>query len=279
MKDIAQHFTDAMQDAGIATTAHILCDGKLHRFHIEGHKSGTLNGAYVLHVDGKPSGWFMDFTTGFCSTWTQSGKRNPMTAEMRKQIEYAREIRQKETEAKHLQAAQKARYIWDKATPISESAQHPYLTRKRINPHGSRLYNGALVIPLFDGTGELVNLQFIRPDGTKRFLSGGKKKGCSYYIGDLTDTILLAEGFATACSLHENTGKQTIVAFDAGNLSEVAKAVRAKHQNAEITIAGDNDPVGVKAANGVALSIGCKVLIPPIVDSDWNDYVNAGGAA
>ncbi|MDD2801875.1 MAG: hypothetical protein PHE96_10485, partial [Methylococcales bacterium] len=61
----------------------------------------------------------------------------------------------------------------------------------------------------------------------KRFLSGGQKKGCYFCLGYRTDKILICEGFATAASLFESTGLLTVVAFDAGNLKEVAINIRA----------------------------------------------------
>lgn len=41
----------------IVTDDPIIADGQLHRFRIQGHKSGTLNGAYALHLDGNPAGY------------------------------------------------------------------------------------------------------------------------------------------------------------------------------------------------------------------------------
>ena len=40
---------------------------------------------------------------------------------------------------------------------------------------------------------------------------------------------LIAEGYATAASLHEATGLPVIVAFDAGNLLPVAQAIHKRY--------------------------------------------------
>ena len=53
---IESQFRQAMQTAGIHYSGEIVPDGKLHRFHIEGQKRGSKNGAYILHVDGYPAG-------------------------------------------------------------------------------------------------------------------------------------------------------------------------------------------------------------------------------
>jgi putative DNA primase/helicase len=136
-----------------------------------------------------------------------------------------------------------------------------------------------LIAPIHDASLRLVNLQFIQPDGTKRFLTGGQKKNCFWRIGKKSPTILIAEGFATAASLHEVTGHQVFIAFDAGNLVNVAKIVMAKNPGAEIIIMGDNDASGIgqAAARSAALAIGGKYLLPKTVGQDWNDALNARG--
>lgn len=142
-----------------------------------------------------------------------------------------------------------------------------------------------LAIPLADEFGEIVNLQLIAPDGTKKYLTGGKKQGCFAIIGELTDVILVAEGFATAATLFEQTGKMTVIAFDAGNLLVVATVIKRKYPQTDIIIAGDNDASGIgqAKANEAAVAVGGKLLIPPNAGQDWNDYTNAhalaGGAA
>ena len=68
-QEISDQFCRAMQFAGIRYSGEIIADGRLHRFHIEGQKQGSLNGAYTLHLDGCPAGWFMDYKTGLSKTW------------------------------------------------------------------------------------------------------------------------------------------------------------------------------------------------------------------
>jgi putative DNA primase/helicase len=164
-----------------------------------------------------------------------------------------------------------------------------YLNRKKIQPNGAKTggttnLQDVLILPVFSFSEQhglkLVNVQFIAPDGEKRFLSGGQKKACFWWIGKKTSTILIAEGFATAASLYESTGNQVFIAYDAGNLCHVARIVRAKNPTAEIIIAGDNDVSGTgqTAARAAALAINGKYIIPPTVGHDWNDHVNTGGA-
>ncbi|MEQ1558265.1 MAG: toprim domain-containing protein [Methyloglobulus sp.] len=188
-----------------------------------------------------------------------------------------------EARRKHIEgqaaAAVKAREIWDRATPITERSQHHYLMKKRVQAHGARLLGCVLIIPLVDADGRISTVQRIYPDGQKRLLSGGKKSGCYFILGKPTDTILIAEGFATAASLFEHTEKYAVMTGDAGNLLPVSKIIRAKHPGANIIICGDNDASGVgqAAAREAALACGGKFIFPPIEGQDFNDFINAGG--
>ena len=144
------------------------------------------------------------------------------------------------------QAARDARALWDEASPEGQS---PYLVRKGVSGHGVRyLRDGTLLVPMFDVAGTLQNLQRIAPrkpanGPEKRFLPGGRKTGLFHGIGALqgASAVLLAEGYATAASLHEATGLPVAVAFDAGNLPEVAKALRVLAPHAVVLVCGDDD--------------------------------------
>jgi putative DNA primase/helicase len=270
-------FKTAMQAAGITPPDHIIGDGQLHRFHIGGDKSGTLNGVYFLHLDSNPNGWFSDWR-GMTGKWSANGKAQSFTKEMRQQIEQERKQREEEKQLRHEQAAKTAAYIWGKATPATD---HQYLINKRIKPHHARLYRDSLVIPIYDESRELVNLQFITPFGVKRPLTGAKKKACFSAIrkDNNTDTILLCEGFATGASLHEETGHYTAIGLDAGNLLPVAQVIRRMYPKAVIIVCGDNDlsGVGQKAAKEAANEVGGRFIIPPNVGQDWNDHLTNGG--
>ena len=276
--DIEQRFRQAMQATGINYSGELIPDGKLHRFHIEGHKRGSKNGAYILHVDGCPAGWFMDFKTGVSQKWRMSGSLERIPRQMIAEIEKAKREREAEQRRRHAAAAVKARSIWHKSRPITQQSEHQYLIKKRIQPHGIRISRDALIVPLKDEHKRIVNLQFILPAGEKRFLTDGRKQGCFYPIGQPTPKILICEGFATAASIHEHTGQCVIVAMDKGNLKPVAEVIRKMFPANEIIIAGDNDldGGGQLKAREAALAIGGKVLIPKIPGKDWNDLI-AGG--
>ncbi len=280
LSEIENAFFNHVAEQGVIFTNQPIADGTLHQAHVEGDKPGTKNGAYILHADSKPSGWFQHFVSGAYGTWILSGKREPMTAAMRQQINSDRQRRKIEQQDRHDKAADKARFIWSNSKTVIEQHQHPYLVKKSVQPHGVRLYrDDALVIPIYDENKQLVNLQFIDADGTKRFLSGGRKKGCFSIIGRISDIILICEGWATGASVHEYTGHFTVVALDAGNLEAVALVFRRLYPDAEIIICGDNDESGTgqKAARSAALAVGGKYIIPAIAGHDWNDSLTMGG--
>lgn len=278
LSEIESAFFNHAADAGVIFTSRpLIADSLLHRVHVQGDKSGTKNGAYILHADGKPSGWFQHFCSGAYGKWTLSGKREPMTQFMRDQIETDKQRRKIEQQDRHNDAADKACFIWSNSKTVTEQNQHPYLVKKNAQPYGVRLYRGdALVIPIYDEHRQLVNLQFIQADGTKRFLSGGRKKGCFSVIGAASDVIQVCEGWATGASLHEESGYFTVVALDAGNLEQVAIVIRNLYPKSRIIICGDNDASGTgqKAAKAAALAVGGKYILPAIVGHDWNDALN-----
>ena len=275
MLNPTEQFKAAMIDSIGYAPEIITGDSVLHRFKID----GKLNGAYKLHLDGRPAGFFQDFKQGIKENWKLDGVFKSLTDAERKAFVIERQRQKAERQAEenviHSAAANKAKSIWSNSAPITDQAKHPYLVKKQIQPHGARLYKGALVIPIYDGARKPVNLQFIDADGNKRFLSGGKKKSCFAQIGKYVDgqPIVICEGWATGASLHEHTGHVVIVALDAGNLEPVAKVIRGLYPTAAIVIAGDNDisGVGQKAARAAALAVGGKYIIPATPGHDWND--------
>ena len=101
----------------------------------------------------------------------------------------------------------------------------------------------------------------------------GQKKGCFYILEGVKDKIIICEGFATAASLYENSGYLTVVAFDAGNLKNVALNIKSLYSASKIVVAGDNDlsGIGQKKALEAALAVNGQYLVPATVGHDWND--------
>lgn len=113
--------------------------------------------------------------------------------------------------AAHQAVAQQAVQQWEAASTTGSSA---YLQRKGVMGYGVRYAaDGCLLVPLRDEKGELWNVQRIAPvkpakGPDKLFLKGGRKSGLWHMLGsaDAAETVLLAEGYATAASLRQATG-------------------------------------------------------------------------
>jgi putative DNA primase/helicase len=206
-----------------------------------------------------------------------------------------------EREARQSKAAALAVQMYAQA---SDEGQSPYLVRKGVQGFGVR-YDAAgwLLVPMHEAgagpAGELLNLQRIAPepppDGgpEKLFLKGGRKTGLAHWCGDPTGAavLLICEGFATAGSVHQATGRPVAVAFDAGNLAPVAKAIRKAYPAAFIVLASDNDTAteaktgtnpgrmksieAAQAVRGVAVWPGAQDLPPG--GSDFNDLAAHAG--
>lgn len=274
-----QDFTNAMRDAGIETNAAIIDDGQLQRAHVVGDKSGTKNLAYKLHNDDRPSGYFHYWCKGITGTWSSTGKPFKLSFADLQQIKHDKIQRELVKAENYAIAANKAMMTWQQCTPV---VTHPYLTKKSVTAHSARLSGNELVIALWTEKRTLSTLQFISPNGDKRFMSGGKKAGCFAVIGKHhapTDKILICEGFATGASLHDDSGHFVVCAMDSGNLEPVARVIRRLFKSAQIVICGDNDASGVgqKAAKHAAIACGGAYLIPPIEGIDFNDFLTMAG--
>nr|WP_255700466.1 AAA family ATPase [Dethiosulfovibrio faecalis] len=87
----------------------------------------------------------------------------------------------------------------------------------------------------------------------------------------------MAEGYATAATIHEVTGASVIIGYNANNLIPVAQSIRQTYPNNPLVIVGDNDESGTgqKCAKEAADRSGATVIIPPEL-GDANDYHMAG---
>lgn len=204
---------------------------------------------------------------GFKST---AQDRKPVDPEERARRIAEREARMAEEEtAARIErelAAQRAAEMWARA---STPTVHPYAQRKLIEPEGARQLGDELLIPMRHGPGALVGLQRIKSDGTKLFLKGTPSGGAYTVLGkpDKQGTVVIAEGWATCCSIRMATGHCVVVAFNSGNLAPVARKIRAALPEARIVIAADDDfqtkgNPGITDARKAAREINALVAIP-----------------
>jgi putative DNA primase/helicase len=270
MTDPTQEFRQTLQAAGL-TPPDTLIPGKLHRFPSNGKRSDTA-GWCKLFPDGL-GGTYGDFRSGLSETW-QSRANERMTKEerdaFRRQMEQARRERDAEEEKLHLEAMPGFLRLWNQSRQDVDLT-HAYLAVKGgIRPFGIRQLGQALIVPVWGADKALHGLQFIQPDGSKKFKVGTRKAGswCVLKPEGIPPTdwtaILIAEGWATAASLHTATGHPVFIAFDCGNLSAVAQYIRQQFPAARLLFCADDDAhgKGLHHAQIAARQTGGMTIIP-----------------
>ncbi|EPF0043521.1 DNA primase [Enterobacter cloacae subsp. dissolvens] len=195
-----------------------------------------------------------------------------------------------ETDADRIAAAALAVKLMEKTRTATGNA---YLTRKGFpalecltltaqhKTGGVTFRAGDVVVPLHDGTGALVNLQLINSDGLKRTLKGGLVKGTCHTIEGKKQAgkrQWIAEGYATALTVHHLTGETVMVALSSVNLLSLASLVRQKYPACQIVLAADRDLNGDGQTRAAAAAQACEgtVALPPVF-GDWNDAFMQNG--
>ena len=276
---------DAISGSGMTPPREILLDGKVHRF-ISGTKGsgghGDKTGWYIAFGDGIPAGRFGCWRSGIESTWRADvGRKLTHTEEMThvRRMAEAKALRDAESVKKQEIAASTIETIWTECGPAS--ADHPYLKAKGIKTHGARVTgDGRLIVPLFDQAGNLSSLQYIAADGGKLYHSGAQTGSRFWQIGTLDEpgTLYVAEGFATAATVTEETGRPCIVAYSASNLVPVVGLLREMYgATQDIVIVADHDASGVgqRYAEQASAKHGARMVMPP-EPGDANDFKQAG---
>ena len=285
MSDALSDFRDAIRAAGLEPPDAIE-PGKLHRFPGNGKRPSNRAGWCLLFDDGR-GGCFGDWSTGLTEIW-QAKRDKPYSraegAAFARRVEEAKKQAEAERYTRQADAANRAAAIWNAATPAP--GNHPYLIRKRIQPHGAKVHKGALTLPVMDFAGKLTSLQFIAADGGKLLLSGGRKRGCFIPVSGSTENparVIICEGWATGCTLAEDEPAALVLAaIDAGNLEPVALAACRRWPTAELVIAGDDDRQtagnpGATKAKAAAIASGALLALPqwpkdsPEHLTDFND--------
>lgn len=274
MSNLEQEFKNKISASGLVPPQDIIMDGRLHRFASDGRK-GKNAGWYIFYADDKPVGVFGCYRTGIKEIVKFFD--GEITPQQRHKIATRKDVEEGEQAFR----AHIAKKIWDKATP---AMSHPYLEKKKINANGAKVTDkGVLVLPILDASG-FKSLQFIAPDGSKKFLKGASKKGGFWFIDGGKDKVYICEGYSTACSIYEATGKTVFIAYSAENLKDVAKKARDMlGDKQKLVVVGDNDilpngskGIGHEVTPKAAGAVGATWVIPPIDGMDANDYANAG---
>ena len=274
MTDLLHTFHDVLGQHGLVPE-EILADGNLHRCPTEG-KPHKQNGAYIAHLDKPATLWWCNWETDDQGTFCAEEKQTLSVSELSAWRERQQSLqRQRETECtrRHEEAAQQAGQEWRSARMCD--ANHPYLRRKGIPAlEGIRqARDGALLIPVLNAAGNLQSLQRIYPDGTKRFLVGGKVSDGRFIIqGQPEKPIAICEGFATGASIHLAAGWTVHVVFSANNMPVVAKSARDRFTDRAIIICGDNDEAGRKKGEEAARLANTQLVLPQFISGNGTDF-------
>lgn len=198
-------------------------------------------------------------------------------------------------------AARAAASAWRKYVPDGAS---DYLERKGVAAFGLRFAPsgvGTVAVPMMDTSGKVWGLQIIRGKGRAKgkrekdyWPAGLAKQGHFHLIGGIpARLVLIAEGYATAATLHQATGLPVVVAFDAGNLQPVAEAIKHFYKRVTILVCADDDYLtagnpGVTAAQNAAHAVDGAVVAPVFAaerptdhkgPTDFNDLAALEGEA
>ena len=266
-------FKDAIRAVGYEPPVNIAV-GKVTRFSTNGKKNDRSGWAHVFE-DGL-GGTFGDWRTGDQHTW--QAKRNYIQdpneqEQMRKQFEESKRKAAIERDHEYANAATEAQALFDAARPVT---RHDYLINKNIQPNMAKVFGGKLLIPVYNENGHIQSIQSIFSDGAKRFHTGGKMTGGHCWLGDpnTSDTLLIAEGFATADSLQQATKFPVCIAFTSGNLKNVTDMILKQYTDKRIIICADNDShgVGLKEANKCGVEV-----VSPSIEGDFNDLMQLSG--
>ncbi len=314
--DIEQQFFSFMRSIDAAPTelSSLQIDGTIHRYKLRGDKGGEYSGAYCIFSDGDiPAGWAEDWHTGHSVSWCfdTSGMKPELrtkynSQEFREDMRKKQEAERKERERKEKERADRtAQWCANRVKMLSPAPEdHPYLQKKRIFPYSALLENGgdyagqnALAIPLTDIHGNIRGLQYILPDGIKRYERGIGLHGVFWSIaldtltGSNNDTILLGEGFATMAKIYELTGLPCVAGLSCYGLKPAAEALHEKYPKARIIVMADNDREveqkrdynpGIEHAKklvqaGLAYDTVWPEFAPDEEGTDWDDYAKNHG--
>ena len=267
---------DAMKASGLTPPAQVFLDGKLHRWAGSGKRD--KNSWYCCFADGIPAGRFGDWRLDLEVTWRADVGRALTSAEQMahsRRLSESKKVRDAEMAQKREVASNTVEMIWTKCTGSEDT--HPYLQRKGVSSHGSRVTgDGRLALPLYGEDESISSLQYISSEGGKQFHSGGAVSGKFWTLGTMDESgpLFIAEGFATSATITEVTGRPCVVAYSASNIPAVAEIMRKKYgAGQDIIVVADNDEhgVGKKYADLANDKYGAKVVMPPI-NGDANDY-------
>ena len=287
--DYSNQFANFLVEHGLEPDPKkgLVADGSIGRAYINVGGQRKLVGWYQLWLDqASPFGRLGDYRVSAdqpTAVWKpENRKRQVMTKAEKAEIAKLQKQAEVKQQKKYSKAAKKAQALWESALPCEK---HPYLEKKQVLSYGLKIdEHGNLLIPLYDKQLTIVGLQFIDPDGNKKFLTGSKKASSFFMLGKeilkTSNIINYAEGYATAASIYADLSQPVIVAFDAYNLQPVAEVMFEFFADKKHVFIADNDDskTGEKEASKACQYIkkqkGLAEVLMPESKGDYNDHKN-----
>ena len=216
--------------------ADIIADDTRRYYRLDGDKPTVKKGSYVLREDqdGFACGGFMTMRDGVWHSWHSKSSRKA-TAEEKAEWAARRDAAKAASEEAERVARERAAVVslgmWGDAKEDGVQV-HQYVMRKGITGEGLRVwtdldrFEDVLLVPVMR-MGAIVGMQKIYQDGEKLFVAGSDMRGGHYWLGspDGSGVVAIGEGVATCDSVRQATDWPVCVAFNAGNLVPVAKAM------------------------------------------------------
>lgn len=290
--DYTNDFIAFMSEHGMEPDSRrgLVVGGEIGRAYINLGGERKLSGWYQLWLNqGVPFGRVGDYRVSMdqpTAIWKpENKKRQTMTKAEREEIENLRkEVEIKKAE-KYSKSAKRAQTMWEAG---KECERHTYLEKKEVLSYGLKVdEKGLLMIPLLDASLAVVGLQFINDDGEKKFLTGSKKSGSFFILGQeilkSSDTVYYAEGYATAASIYRDMEAPVFVCFDAYNLSAVAEGIFETLSDRKHIFIADNDESktgekeALKACSIITKAGGMAEVRMPTSKGDYNDHKQVSG--
>ncbi|MDR1083351.1 MAG: DUF5710 domain-containing protein [Deltaproteobacteria bacterium] len=325
----AEELKNMIYAAGLVLDGEPVMDGTIQRVSAADSKPHDKSGSYLAYSDGRPNGWIRNYKSGEKIKWVFTGQQMSsaeiealrQTSEQKMaEKSLAAATAQKVAVSELTDKLQFPNIRAADSVEFEHGFKHQYLLKKRISATAGIMLEQTdkrinLIIPGYklnkDRTLELQTAQTITPSGGKFFEKGCPKTGALHLVELFPDSvkeqyeayetpesaskktekpkILVAEGYATAVSLHKATGLPVACAFDSGNLAPVSRSLKEAYPEASIIICADNDfktekNVGLAKAAEAAKEVGGIVFTPSFNQkeledglTDFNDFVCSRG--
>ena len=266
----------------LADPGELIADGEWRQFQTPGdlvsEKAGRKAGTAMLAADSL-SGAYGSRRPGeypiTSITFDLPVDQRPSEEQARANEDAAKQKRQSNEQ----DAADKAGKVWAVCNPVPPD--NPYFQARGVSNLAATLADqcrvhtsGSVIVAMKDAAGRLVNIERIKPDGSKAALPHGRTKGLGVWVPcrPTTGDWYATEGFAKAQAVHSATGLPTLCCFSANNLSAAIREHCAGLPGG--VLAGDNDQAGRAAvAEAMRRFPELRSTFPPDGVGDWNDLL------